>query len=129
MAGNIASQSEIDRVNRALGGMNRGPDERLKVYQRAKAKFSKLMAWNSDELAAMADTGSDDSQIRRTQILQALGELDGCQRSLQNAPPVVTSKCTTFDGCFFRFFGFVLARGFSVPPRGGVRGTVVPWLW
>ena len=54
---------------------------------------------------------------------------DICQRSLQNAPPVVTSKCTTFDGCFFRFFGFVLARGFSVPLRGGVRGTVVPWLW
>ena len=51
-----------------------------------------------------------------------------CQRSLQNAPPVVTSKCTTFDGCFSRFFGFVLARGFSVPLRGGVRGTVVPCL-
>ena len=61
----IASQSEIDRVNKALGGMNRGPDERLKVYQRAKQKFSKLMAWNSDELAAMADTGSDESQINR----------------------------------------------------------------
>ena len=52
-----------------------------------------------------------------------------CQRSLQNAPPVVTLKCTTFDGCFLRFFGFVLARDFSVPLRGGVRGTVVPWLW
>ena len=23
-----------------------------------------------------------------------------CHRSLQNAPPVVTSKCTTSDGCF-----------------------------
>ena len=55
-------------------------------------------------------------------------EAAGCQRSLQNAPPVVTSKCTTFDGCFSRFFGFVLARGFSGPLRGGVRGTVVPCL-
>ena len=76
-------------MNRALGGMNRGPDERLKVYQRAKAKFSKLMAWNSDELAAMADTGSDDSQIRRTQILQALGELDGI---LSVLPPEVRGR-------------------------------------
>jgi hypothetical protein len=85
----IASQSEIDRVNKALGGMNRGPDERLKVYQRAKQKFSKLMAWNSDELAAMADTGSDDSQIRRTQILQGLGELDGI---LSVLPPEVRGR-------------------------------------
>jgi hypothetical protein len=85
----IASQSEIDRVNRALGGMNRGPDERLKVYQRAKQKFSKVMAWNSDELAAMADTGSDDSQIRRTQILQGLGELDAILKVL---PPEVRGR-------------------------------------
>jgi hypothetical protein len=28
-----------------------------------------------------------------------------CQRSLQNAPPVVTSKCTTFDGCFLGSLG------------------------
>jgi hypothetical protein len=85
----IASQSEIDRVNRALGGMNRGPDERLKVYQRAKQKFSKLMAWNSDELAAMADTGSDDSQIRRNQLLQGFGELDAI---LQVLPPEVRGR-------------------------------------
>ena len=85
----IASQSEIDRVNRALGGMNRGPDERLKVYERAKQKFSKLMAWNSDELSAMADTGSDDSQIRRNQLLQGFGELDAI---LQVLPPEVRGR-------------------------------------
>jgi hypothetical protein len=85
----IASQSEIDRVNRALGGMNRGPDERLKVYERAKQKFSKLMAWNSDELGAMADTGSDETQIRRTQLLQGLGELDAI---LQVLPPEVRGR-------------------------------------
>jgi hypothetical protein len=85
----IASQSEIDRVNRALGGMNRGPDERLKVYERAKQKFSKLMSWNSDELAAMADTGSDDSQIRRNQLLQGFGELDAI---LQVLPPEVRGR-------------------------------------
>jgi hypothetical protein len=85
----IASQSEIDRVNKALGGMNRGPDERLKVYERAKQKFSKLMAWNSDELAAMADTGSDDSQIRRNQLLQGFGELDAILKVL---PPEVRGR-------------------------------------
>jgi hypothetical protein len=85
----IASQSEIDRVNRALGGMNRGPDERLKVYERAKQKFSKLMAWNSDELSAMADTGSDETQIRRNQLLQGFGELDAI---LQVLPPEVRGR-------------------------------------
>jgi hypothetical protein len=85
----IASQSEIDRVNRALGGMNRGPDERLKVYERAKQKFSKLMAWNSDELGAMADTGSDETQIRRNQLLQGFGELDAI---LQVLPPEVRGR-------------------------------------
>jgi len=85
----IASQSEIDRVNRALGGMNRGPDERLKVYERAKQKFSKLMAWNSDELGAMADTGSDETQIRRNQLLQGFGELDAI---LEVLPPEVRGR-------------------------------------
>jgi hypothetical protein len=85
----IASQSEIDRVNRALGGMNRGPDERLKVYERAKQKFSKLMSWNSDELGAMADTGSDETQIRRNQLLQGFGELDAI---LQVLPPEVRGR-------------------------------------
>jgi hypothetical protein len=85
----IASQSEIDRVNKALGGMNRGPDERLKVYQRAKQKFSKVMAWNSDELAAMADTGSDETQIRRNQLLQGFGELDAILKVL---PPEVRGR-------------------------------------
>ena len=52
-------QPAQDRTGeRALGGMNRGSDELLKVYQRAKQKFSKFMAWNSDELTAMTDTGS-----------------------------------------------------------------------
>jgi hypothetical protein len=85
----IASQSEIDRVNKALGGMNRGPDERLKVYERAKQKFSKLMSWNSDELGAMADTGSDETQIRRNQLLQGFGELDAI---LQVLPPEVRGR-------------------------------------
>ena len=46
----IASQSEIDRVNRALAGMNRGPDARLEVYERAKAKLIGLMQSNQASL-------------------------------------------------------------------------------
>ena len=122
----IASQSEIDRVNRALGGMNRGPDERLKVYQRAKAKFSKLMAWNSDELAAMADTGSDDSQIRRTQILQALGELDGI---LSVLPPEVRGRV----GGYTKLAGIapmdVLKDGVKVSEVSGMNGAIISaWM-
>jgi len=36
--------------------MNKGPDERFKLYERAKQKFSELMACNSDELALTPDT-------------------------------------------------------------------------
>jgi hypothetical protein len=122
----IASQSEIDRVNRALGGMNRGPDERLKVYERAKAKFSKLMAWNSDELAAMADTGSDDSQIRRTQILQALGELDGI---LSVLPAEVRGRV----GGYTKLAGIapmdVLKDGVKVSEVSGMNGAIISaWM-
>lgn len=122
----IASQSEIDRVNRALGGMNRGPDERLKVYERAKQKFSKLMAWNSDELAAMADTGSDDSQIRRTQILQALGELDGI---LSVLPPEVRGRV----GGYTKLAGIapmdVLKDGVKVSEVSGMNGAIISaWM-
>ena len=122
----IASQSEIDRVNRALGGMNRGPDERLKVYERARQKFSKLMAWNSDELAAMADTGSDDSQIRRTQILQALGELDGI---LSVLPPEVRGRV----GGYTKLAGIapmdVLKDGVKVSEVSGMNGAIISaWM-
>jgi hypothetical protein len=51
-----------------------------------------------------------------------------CQRLLQNAPPVVTSKCTTFEGeevyVFYNGFG----NEISVPPRGGLRATLAPFL-
>jgi hypothetical protein len=69
----IASQSEIDRVNKALGAMNRGPDERLKVYERAKAKLIGLMQSNQ---ASLDDLKKGTVSFRRTQVLQALGELD-----------------------------------------------------
>lgn len=122
----IASQSEIDRVNKALGGMNRGPDERLKVYQRAKQKFSKVMAWNSDELAAMADTGSDDSQIRRTQILQGLGELDGIMSVL---PPEVRGRV----GGYTKLAGIapmdVFKDGVKISEVSGMRGALISaWM-
>jgi hypothetical protein len=106
--------------------MNRGPDERLKVYERAKQKFSKLMAWNSDELAAMADTGSDDSQIRRTQILQGLGELDGIMSVL---PPEVRGRV----GGYTKLAGIapmdVFKDGVKVSEVSGMNGAIISaWM-
>lgn len=85
----ISSQSEIDRVNKALGGMNRGPDARIAVYERAREKFSLLQAWNRDELQAMQETGADAPTIRRSQVLQGLGELDAI---LSVIPPEVRGR-------------------------------------
>ena len=64
----IASQSEIDRVNRALGGMNRGPDARLAVYQRAKQKFSRVMQENKDQLDAIRSAVSTNTAPAIEQI-------------------------------------------------------------
>ena len=64
----IASQSEIDRVNRALGGMNRGPDARLAVYERARQKFSRVMQENKEQLDAIRSAVSTNTAPAIEQI-------------------------------------------------------------
>jgi hypothetical protein len=64
----IASQSEIDRVNRALGGMNRGPDERLKVYERARAKFGQLLESNKEAIDAIKSAKETDTAPALEQV-------------------------------------------------------------
>jgi hypothetical protein len=71
----ISTQSEIDRVQKAMGALDRSPLSRLKVYEKMQERFLRVMSDNRETLAAME--GGDLSQVRRTQILQALGELDG----------------------------------------------------
>ena len=71
----ISTQSEIDRVQAAMGALDRSPLSRLKVYEKMQERFLRVMSDNRETLAAME--GGDLSQVRRTQILQALGELDG----------------------------------------------------
>ena len=52
--------------------------------------------------------GADITALKRamagaTELVGASASRMGrltCHRSLQNAPPVITSKCTTPDGCF-----------------------------
>jgi hypothetical protein len=83
----ISTQSEIDRVGAALNRLDRDPLERVKIYEKAQEKFLRVMADNREMLAGMQD--GDLAQMRRTQILQALGELDGIISVL---PPEVRSK-------------------------------------
>jgi hypothetical protein len=64
----IASQSEIDRVNKALGGMNRGPDERLKVYERARAKFGQLLESNKEAIDAIKSAKETDTAPALEQV-------------------------------------------------------------
>jgi hypothetical protein len=71
----ISTQSEIDRVSAAMGALDRSPLGRIKVYEKMQERFLRVMSDNRETLAAME--GGDLSQVRRTQILQALGELDG----------------------------------------------------
>jgi hypothetical protein len=83
----ISTQSEIDRVGAALNRLDRDPLERVKIYEKAQEKFLRVMADNREMLAGMQD--GDLAQMRRTQILQALGELDGIISVL---PPEVRAK-------------------------------------
>jgi hypothetical protein len=69
----ISTQREIDRVQKAMGALDRSPLSRLKVYEKMQERFLRVMSDNRETLAAME---GDLSQVRRTQILQALGELD-----------------------------------------------------
>ena len=122
----IASRSEIDRVNRALGGMNRGPDERLKVYERAREKFSLLQAWNRDELQAMQETGADDTTIRRSQILQGLGELDAI---LSILPPEVRGRVGGYTKLASIAPHDVFKDGVKVSEVSGMNGAIISaWM-
>ena len=58
-----------------MGALDRSPLGRIKVYEKMQERFLRVMSDNRETLAAME--GGDLSQVRRTQILQALGELDG----------------------------------------------------
>jgi hypothetical protein len=122
----IASQSQIDRVNRALGGMNRGPDERLKVYERAREKFSLLQAWNRDELQAMQETGADDTTIRRSQILQGLGELDAI---LSILPPEVRGRIGGYTKLASIAPMDVFKDGVKISKVSGMKGALISaWM-
>jgi len=57
----INTQAEIDRVNTALDGMNRGPDSRLDVYNRAKWVFGKLLDENKNLLDTIKATDVPDA--------------------------------------------------------------------
>jgi len=78
----IAAQPEIDRVVNALGTLDRDPLERIKVYEKAQQKFLQVMADNREALATMKMEGATGREIRRTKMLQAMGELDGLLSAL-----------------------------------------------
>lgn len=82
----ISSQSEIDRVNRAMSGVTRGPSERLAIYERAKAKFNQVLAQNQKELD---DLQKGTLSFRRTQIATSIGMLEAIVDAL---PPAVRGR-------------------------------------
>ena len=55
-------------MNKALGGMNRGPDERLKVYERARAKFGQLLESNKEAIDAIKSAKETDTAPALEQV-------------------------------------------------------------
>ena len=119
----IASQSEIDRVNRALGGMNRGPDARLAVYERAKAKLIGLMQSNQ---ASLDDLRKGTVSFRRTQVLQALGELDAI---LSIFPPDLRGRVGGYTKLASIAPHDVFKDGEKVSEVSGMNGAIISaWM-
>jgi hypothetical protein len=109
----ISTQSEIDRVGAALNRLDRDPLDSLGYTEKLRQRFAKIMAENMVELQAMqqggvaertvldeegnpigpqpdaAKTKATGAEMRRTKLLQALGELDGL---LSVLPPQVAAK-------------------------------------
>ena len=109
----ISTQSEIDRVSAAMGALDRSPLDTLEITEKLRKRFASIMAENMVELAAMRQGGvaerevldeegnpigpqpdaprtkASGAEIRRTKLLQALGELDGLLSAL---PPQVAAK-------------------------------------
>jgi len=85
----ISSQSQLERVNAALSGLNRGPEGRAKIYERARDKFGRMLENNWGFLYGLKAGGAKDADVRRTKLLQAMGELDAI---LSVLPPEVRGK-------------------------------------
>lgn len=69
----IATPRDIQRVSRAFDAAARSPDERIAIFERAKGRFFSVLAENQK---ALDDLRGGTLSFRRTQLLQALGELD-----------------------------------------------------
>jgi len=119
----IASQSEIDRVNKALGGMNRGPDARIAVYERAKQKFSTLIQNNQQ---ALDNLRAGTVSFRRTQLLQALGELDAI---LSIFPPDIRGRVGGYTRLASIAPHDVFKDGEKVSEVSGMNGAIISaWM-
>lgn len=119
----IASQSEIDRVNRALGGMNRGPDARIAVYERAKSKFSTLIQNNQQ---ALDNLRAGTVSFRRTQLLQALGELDAI---LSIFPPDIRGRVGGYTRLASIAPHDVFKDGEKISEVSGMNGAIISaWM-
>jgi hypothetical protein len=119
----ISSQREIDRVNRALSGVTRGPGERLATYERARARFLGLMDRNREALESL---NKNTAKFRRTQILQGLGELDAI---LSVFPPDIRGRV----GGYTRLANIapmdVFKDGEKVSEVSGMEGAIISaWM-
>ena len=103
--------------------MNRGPDARIAVYERAKAKFYTLIQNNQQTLDNLrAGTVS----FRRTQLLQALGELDAI---LSIFPPDIRGRVGGYTRLASIAPHDVFKDGEKVSEVSGMNGAIISaWM-
>ena len=110
-------------MNKALGGMNRGPDERLKVYERARSKFIGLMDRNRETLDSL---NKGTAKFRRTQLLQGLGELDAI---LSVFPPDIRGRVGGYTKLANIAPMDVFKDGEKVSEVSGMKGALISaWM-
>jgi hypothetical protein len=110
-------------VNRALGGMNRGPDSRLALYERARSKFIGLMDRNRETLDSL---NKGTAKFRRTQLLQGLGELDAI---LSVFPPDIRGRVGGYTKLANIAPMDVFKDGEKVSEVSGMNGAIISaWM-
>lgn len=85
----IATKEQIARIDAALEKLNKAPDERVKIYERASQRLSNLLNKNRDIIDQMRIEGASREKISRIKLIQGIGELDAI---LSVLPPAVRGK-------------------------------------
>jgi hypothetical protein len=119
----IATPRDIQRVSKAFDAAARSPDERIATFERAKSRFFSVLSANQQ---ALDDLRSGTISFRRTQLLQALGELDAI---LSVFPPDIRGRVGGYTKLASIAPHDVFKDGKKISEVSGMKGAIISaWM-